>query len=414
MSARRDDPEVAEATGRSGDLVPPLVGAAGPSAAVPDDPSDPSDPHRRPQRLPALDGLRGVAALVVVVFHVLLLSPTLADRGQTPSGVRVDDASWWLTHTPLYALWAGPQAVYLFFVLSGFVLTLPALAGGVRWRAYYPQRLLRLYLPVWGSLLLAVVLAAAVPREPRPALSGWYDAHIPVQGAGAVLRDALLIFGTDWINSPLWSLRWEVLFSLLLPLYLLAALRLRRLWALKALLLLVMVAVGDRAFVDELVHLPMFGLGVLLAVEGDRVAAAAARLAGTRARLVLLTGLCVALLTVEAGLLLVGLEWGPVRAAALVLTVVGACLAVVLALHSPGARRILGAPWVQWVGVRSFSLYLVHEPIAVTSGVLWPQLPMPGRLGIVLLVSLLVAHGFHRVVEVPAQRLSRVAARIAT
>lgn len=83
-------------------------------------------------RLPALDGLRGVAALVVVAFHVLLLSPSFADRAEAGPGLRPADPSWWLTHAPLYLLWAGQQAVFLFFVLSGFVLTLSALGRPVR------------------------------------------------------------------------------------------------------------------------------------------------------------------------------------------------------------------------------------------------------------------------------------------
>lgn len=71
--------------------------------------------------------------MVVLVFHVLLLSPAFDEPGSP--GVRPEEPSWWLTHTPLYLLWAGPQAVYLFFVLSGFVLALPATAAQVQWRA---------------------------------------------------------------------------------------------------------------------------------------------------------------------------------------------------------------------------------------------------------------------------------------
>lgn len=36
----------------------------------------------------------------------------------------------------LYLAWAGPQAVFLFFVLSGLVLALPATDRPVHWRAY--------------------------------------------------------------------------------------------------------------------------------------------------------------------------------------------------------------------------------------------------------------------------------------
>ncbi len=364
----------------------------------------------RPPRLPALDGLRGVAALVVLVFHVLLLSPTFA----APSpGVRPQEPSWWLTHTPLSLVWAGPQAVFLFFVLSGFVLALPATAGVVHWRAYYPQRLVRLYLPVWASLVFAAVLAAVVPRRTQPALSDWYASHVPQVGAGEAVRDGVLVLGAGWLNSPLWSLQWEVLFSLLLPLYLLLARSLRRLWAVKLLALLVVVAGANWYWRPEVLYLGMFGFGVLMAFERQRLATLARVAfgagAGVGARLLVVA--CVALLTVEAGLLAIGVEGGPLSAAALPMQMAGACLAVALALHWDPVRRALSRPAAQWVGMRSFSLYLVHEPIAVCSGALLPSLPVGLHLALVLPVSLLVAHGFHVAVERPSHLLSRSAAR---
>lgn len=357
-------------------------------------------------RLPALDGLRGLAALVVLVFHVLQLSPVFAEPA---AGVRPHEPSWWLTHTPLYLLWAGPQAVFVFFVLSGFVLALPATTGPVRWRAYYPQRLIRLYLPVWGSLVFAAALAALVPRTPQPALSDWYDEHVPVVGPAEAVGDGVLLFGSGWLNSPLWSLQWELLFSLLLPLYVAAAFWQRRLWAWKLAALFLIVAPADLVPVPELLYLSMFAFGVLLAFERHRIEAWLRRSAGPRVGAVL-AGACVLLLTAEAALLVGGLERPAVESATIPLQMLGACLGLLLALHWEPAQRRLSAPWVQWVGIRSFSLYLVHEPVAVSSAALWPHLHVFTHLALVLPVSLLVAHLFHMAVERPAQLLARMAA----
>lgn len=382
------------------------AGPAGLGAAPASGLADAS-PQRRAPRLAALDGLRGVAAVVVVLFHVLLLSPAFDDPAP---GVRPLDPSWWLTSTPLAVLWAGPQAVFVFFVLSGYVLTLPAMVRPVRWRAYYPQRLLRLYLPVWGSLVLAGVLAAVVPREPHARLSDWYLSHVPDVGLGEAAHDAVLLLGTGWLNSPLWSLKWEVLFSLLLPLYLVLARRLRRGLPLKVLGLLALVAAGKAVWVPEVLYLSMFAFGVLLAVERDRVAAWAGRVTAARLGGVVAAA-SVLLLTVHVVLRLTGLSHPAATGSAVALQVIGACLSVAVALHWEPARRHLSAPWAQWIGVRSFSLYLVHEPLAVSSGALWPHLPVLAHVAIVVPVALLVAHGFHRVVEAPAHRVSRAAAR---
>lgn len=383
--------------------------AGGEDAVSTRDASGLPDPARaaRPPRMPALDGLRGVAALIVLVFHVLILSDTFAD---TVPGVRPQEPSWWFTHTPLSVLWAGEEAVFLFFVLSGFVLALPTTAAAVRWRAYYPQRLLRLYLPVWGSLVFAAVVAAVVPRDPQPGLSNWYAEHVPVVGPAEAARDGLLLFGTGWLNSPLWSLQWEVLFSLLLPAYLVLARWQPRLWPVKALGLLLLIVVAPSLGRPDVMFLSMFAFGVLLAYERDRLAAAARRVNLPRIGW-LLAAACALLITVDSAALVLEVDRGIVRAAIRCLEVLGACLAVALALHWPPARRWLSAGWMQWVGVRSFSLYLVHEPLVVTSAALLPGLPVLGHLALVLPASLLVAHVFHKAVESPAHRLSRSAAQ---
>ena len=72
-----------------------------------------SPSHRYPQ----LDSLRGLAALTVVFEHCLRIDPWLL-QGISPW------LEWAAQSTPLHILWAGGNAVLLFFVLSGLVLTL--------------------------------------------------------------------------------------------------------------------------------------------------------------------------------------------------------------------------------------------------------------------------------------------------
>ena len=121
-----------------------------------------------PGRFRSLDGLRGVAALAVVFHHLVLMTPGIPN-GLWPQRDSATISVLWRGVTfPLHlALSAGLEAVFVFFVLSGFVLTLPALrAGAFSWPQYYVRRVLRLGLPVLGSIALAVVLLLLVPRYP--------------------------------------------------------------------------------------------------------------------------------------------------------------------------------------------------------------------------------------------------------
>lgn len=76
----------------------------------------------------SFDGLRGVAAVVVLIHHSLLTVPSLASAYYPTTVTAIAwSKSWLITYTPLHLIWAGTEAVCLFFILSGFVLTLPTL-----------------------------------------------------------------------------------------------------------------------------------------------------------------------------------------------------------------------------------------------------------------------------------------------
>lgn len=95
--------------------------------------------------LRGLDALRGIAALLVVVWHVLLVKQRLG----LPSHARLENS-------PLVT--QGPMAVTFFFVLSGFLITLLLLrerdsTGSISIRSFYFRRILRIW-PVYYCCLL--------------------------------------------------------------------------------------------------------------------------------------------------------------------------------------------------------------------------------------------------------------------
>jgi peptidoglycan/LPS O-acetylase OafA/YrhL len=370
------------------------------------------------ERLRSLDGLRGLAALVVVIHHCLLVLPALAAQMGAPG--RGGSPSWWLTYTPAHLLWAGGEAVLLFFVLSGLVLALPHLrpAGLSDWLAYYVKRSVRLYLPVFAAVALTGAVVALVPRKFDPAQSWWMNAHAVPAQVSALAHDAWLLDGTGWLNSALWSLKYEVLFSLLLPVFVLLARRVSApLWTTVPIALAACgwaVSSGH----EVLSYLSVFAVGVLLAQGLSTLDSWADRLhrspfasllwtvVGVIGSLALLGEWWMRLLIADATL------WLPIGRP---MGVAGAAVLVFCFLHCRPLRALGESRPMQWLGTVSFSLYLVHEPIVVSIA----AMSAPTVVGVVAVLvvgipaSFAVAVAFHRVIERPSQRLAGRAGRMA-
>lgn len=365
-------------------------------------------------RIRALDGVRGIAALVVVAHHTIQLAPTFARIQAAVSAAGESPVAWALTHTPLHLFWIGEEAVLVFFVLSGFVLTLPAQARPVRWREYYPRRLVRLYLPVLAAVLLTVALKAAAGRPPTTERSTWvHDRSVVPLAEG--WHDALLLDGSSLLDSPLWSLQWEVIFSLALPVYLL--LRRQRLrWALvEAVGLVALVGLGTATGTKALRYLPIFGLGVLLAQHPQVLDAVTGWFdARRRPRIAWSAAVAAVVVLLTARWLVHGLPHPPrvLEAAASAATVAGAVAVVLLALRWAPGTAALEHPAAQWLGARSFSLYLVHEPVVVVVALALPLAwSAPAVAAVALTAALVVTIAFHRAVERPSIALARWAGR---
>ncbi len=350
-------------------------------------------------RISSLDGLRGVAALIVVLHHSLLVSPAMAAAyyGDEVEGV----ARQVLTYTPLHLVWGGKEAVVVFFVLSGLVLVHAARSPRFEWGSYFPSRLLRLYVPVAGAIALAALIMT-IPVGEGPD-SPWLDRD-PGYPLADMLRDLTLVGGSSGVVSPLWTLRWEVLFSLLLPIAL-YGLRLIRPWML-GVLCLGMSVLGAALEVSALRYLPIFGIGVALAGEWDRIERRAERLSRRAGLAVWPVLLATALVLLSSYWMLlpllgrdlaVGVAQGPILLGAALLVVVAACWSPLARLLSWRAIALLGAI--------SFSLYLIHEPIVIAIA----HLTDSARLTLLIAVpaSLVVAWLFWIAVERPAHSLAR-------
>lgn len=365
----------------------------------------PSSPP--PHRLASLDGLRGVASLVVVVNHSLLTIPAVAAifYAGAPT-ITAGSALWFAAYTPLHLFWGGTESVYLFFVLSGIVLVLPVLRSPrFAYLGYYPRRIIRLYGPVLAAVAFALITVVLVPRSSAVDLGPWMNSRPSGYSLSGFLRDATLVTGSSGFVSPLWTLRWEVLFSLLLPFYVWAV-RSRRWGALALAVAVGCLALGSAADNDPLFFLSIFGVGAIAIAHWDRVAAVGAATDRHRYAWPAVVALAVLLTTSRWDFLGAGmpravadrLEWVSVLGVALIV--------FCAALWSP-IRAALESRVAQWLGRVSFSLYLVHEPIIIALRFTLVSVDPWVTIALAIPLSLGVSALFARLVEMPLHRLAR-------
>ncbi len=343
-------------------------------------------------KLPFIESLRGLAACQVLLLHYCAAFLPVLARVPGPSHF---DAEAMLSHTPVFTLMDGYSAVYLFFVMSGFVLAPSFLRARQGVPLQVSKRFVRLSLPVLAAFCCAVLLRLALPHGRDAALefshSGWLQAmgHNPMtwqallsdglwnamlagyQGFSVfspwpALADALRLtpVGTA-INSPMWTLHVEFWGSLLL---IAVAYCCRRLPAPLFWTLFVALAwlAGSGHFQLFLAGFLLYrGHEVLLRQPHWLVALAGAALA--------LAGLCI---STSKQVPLLSAAWqsfggfGLLRAGSDFhwQSQVGALLLFCGVLLCAPLRQLLDNRLTLWLGRLSFSIYLLHFPILLTVG----------------------------------------------
>jgi peptidoglycan/LPS O-acetylase OafA/YrhL len=359
-----------------------------------------------PTRLRSLDGLRGVAAAVVLFHHSLLLVPGFSATYQGGALPTQGSVIWWLSYTPLKLLTAGGESVIVFFVLSGLVVALPVLKRPTfDWIAYYPRRVVRLALPIFGSIMLAVILIVLVRQTPFQAPGTWlYGSSTPHIGLSQVLAAANLFGdGTNFqINNPLWSLRWELYFSLALPIFVLLAVAARRRWIAAGVFALLLTLCGRLLGFEPLYYFPSFFLGALIAAKIDYFRGLADRINARRLRHLIWASLAL------IGYLLLIASWlvGPLPASMSKVTVslhaltpIGASFIVIACFGWGALDRLLSMRVPQLAGKLSFSLYLTHVPVLIFTSYLLQGRPLSIVIVVGDCLAVAVAAGFFWLVE---------------
>lgn len=361
---------------------------------------------RCPIRNRELDSLRGLAAISVLLYHVLALNwAPLQDGVYLIPADRL--AHNILIFSPLHVLWLGAEAVWFFFVLSGFALTKAASRPDFTWSAYFPSRMLRLYGPVVFAILFAWLTYIVVPHvvEPGdnpaiftlPTSYEWPD----------IVRDATLLGGTSNSIGVLWSLQWEVVFSLLLPVYLYLVRRFPG-WATA-----VAIAgcwIGWSVNDQLLSYMPMFFFGALLAQYWTRISGVftfvqrGGALGNISGVLLVIVAVCGMTSYFLLGRPIAAAGIDP-RLATMPLVLGGILLLTITSVMWRPLSRLLTLRVMLFLGTISFSLYLVHRPIMIAVAFATGVGAVPAVIATVLSVGLATA--FYFAFERPVHRLSR-------
>lgn len=353
----------------------------------------------RPERLAYLDGLRGLAIALVLLLHSWQHMRFLLPRSLALSAYGFVAAH-------------GSQGVSLFLVLSGMCLSYPLWkrrdAGIAQWFTpgeFFARRFLRIVPPYYVAVLLLTTSSYVLAQVHLPAAAppGW-DAPPPLSqppdGTNVVLhlaflhnvtRDALSIDNSFWSLGLEWQWYWAF------PLILLCCIR--RPWI--TLLGCCVVALLWHVVAADLWHeaaLPArlfeFCCGVV-----------AARLIVSRwvPRRYLLAGGIAATFIVMAA---IEARWHSASYFAKYVLdgILFSCL-LLLGHYSPRVNAMLSWRPLAVLGIASYSIYLVHQPV-VELVELYAPLPAALRHSL-LLMPVAIACGigvgfvFHRVVERP-------------
>jgi peptidoglycan/LPS O-acetylase OafA/YrhL len=348
-----------------------MIGSALQSPAVPRD---------KAPRIAYLESIRGLAALQVLLLHFLAaFAPDLVFSLPATAAV-----AGYIHLSPLYFLYDGYSAVYIFFALSGYVLTRSFERHLAQPSSQVLARIIRLGLPALAATLVAavVMLSFGKPNVAAGAVSGsaWFASQWNTEvSILSVIRDGIVnalflgyrdlpgvAFLAPWqqpvehsLVAPLWTLSIEFYGSMIILLLCWCARRSRALWWSVVLLgaiftvrsayicffvghLLATFHRAERpAPVSKLLPIFLIVFGVLLCVLAEIWQPQ------------WLKSLC----TDPTYLLFPG-QFAPMQQKTF-----GAVLVLVGIIDLEVARGFLSKPWLVARSKLSFPLYLVHWPI---------------------------------------------------
>ena len=355
------------------------------------------------KRIPCLDAVRGYAALTVLLAHT------------TVAGLYNNPTIWpYLEWSPFRFLWAGHQAVIVFFVLSGFALTMMInSANPFNIFRYLLARAARLYIPFIASLLFVVIVIAVMKSSGITWEKGWMGVASPDLNLTTIVNHIKMLGFYNYfeINPPVWSLVYEARISIAFPLILYFTKKLGLRFVLLSLLasMLSIFIMNSKPYlygIDPLssslltVHYSLFfTIGAYLALNVKRINEMVHKTNTKNMYLLMVLSLMLYCYPFNNGWTLSQRGLGDI------VTSVGAVGLILCSLKLKNGKFLsIGV----YLGKISFSLYLVHYTIlSIGLLILYKYNPLY-VWAFTIPTSIITAHLFTKLIDNPSISLSRL------
>jgi peptidoglycan/LPS O-acetylase OafA/YrhL len=358
-------------------------------------------------RIHVMDTLRGLACLQVLLHHSIGIMKPMEST----------EICNILNNSFLSFLWAGPQAVTFFFMMSGFVLSIPFYSKKVVYKEFFIKRIFRIYGPFLITICLGVLLNNIYANhEPLPALNDWFLTLWQNKITTNEMVGFLLMKG-DWKNvvTSLWSLPVELKVSLFIPIFIILIKKLNLVGGVFLILIniifyMVCKRLGAQAFWPDFAnfyYLTFFIAGGVLYKYHQLLIGFINRL--NKPQIYALFTIAILLYTYRH--IVNNLPNSLMQSAKIIpgdyMTLIASILFIGLAI-SDHAPKWLSNSKLLFLGKISFSLYLIHPIIiGIVAISLGNFIPVSIVVLLCIILSILAAIPFYLFIENPLQNLGR-------
>jgi peptidoglycan/LPS O-acetylase OafA/YrhL len=305
-----------------------------------------------------LDSLRGLAALSVFFTHFISMKITLP-------WLRV------LQQSPLGILFNGNAAVMLFFVLSGFVLSLPFVdhKKPLKFGDFYLRRVFRIYPAYIFAILFALLLKEIVFYKNgllpyADWMNNFWAWNWSTQSSTEIAKTLLLIgpdFNINYIDPPIWSMVIEMKMSIILPFFILVVSKGGKPLNIALLLVMAWLTYQYNAW-----PMGIFYLGLLMAKYKDQVIGVIRRLPWETVTALVVVSILFYNINYELFHVYPKLNFASKYTISNYISAIGSGIIIVIVLAKENISSFFERRFFTFFGDISYSFYLIHLPLLLT------------------------------------------------